>query len=58
MTTSFPGFPHTVGFLGYYQKSIFQTFPVPPWVWLSFPMLWEISEKTHAFDEVCHEMGI
>ena len=48
MSTNFPGSPHTMGFLGYYQEPISQTFPIR-WVWLLFPMLWEINEKTHAF---------
>ena len=48
MSTNFPGFSHRMGFLGFYRERIFQTFPIR-WVWLSFPMLWEINEKTHAF---------
>ena len=48
MSTNFPGFSHRMGFLGFYWERIFQTFPIR-WVWLSFPMLWEINEKTHAF---------
>ena len=48
MSTNFPDSPHTMGFVGYVQEPISQTFPIR-WVWLSFPMLWEIYEKTHAF---------
>ena len=48
MNTNFPGSPHTVGFVGYFRDSISQSFPIR-WVRLSFPMLWEITDKTHAF---------
>ena len=48
MSTNFPGSPHTTGFEGYFREPISQTFPIR-WVWLSFPMLWEINEKTHVF---------
>ena len=47
MSTNFPGFPQTVGFVGYFRETTSQTFPIQ-WVWLSLPMLWEINEKTHA----------
>ena len=49
MSTNLPGFPHAVGFVGYFREAISQTFPIR-WIWLSFPMLWEINEEqTHAF---------
>ena len=48
MSTNFPGFPHTVGFVEYYQEPISQAFPIK-WVRLSFPKLWKIDEKTCAF---------
>ena len=48
ISINLPGFQHTMGFLGYYREPIFQTFPIR-WVRLSFAMLWEINEKTHAF---------
>ena len=48
MSTNFPGSPHTVGFVGFSQKSIFQAFLIR-WVFLLFPMPWEIDEKTHTF---------
>ena len=47
MSINFPGSPHTMDFLGYSRETISQAFLIP-WVWLSFPMLWEIDEKTHA----------
>ena len=43
-----PGLAYTMGFVGYYQESIPQAFPIQ-WVWLSFPMLLENDKKTHAF---------
>ena len=48
MSTSFPGPPHTMGFVGYSRELISQTFPIR-WNWLSFAMLWETNENTHAF---------
>ena len=48
MSINLPGFPHTVGFVGYFREAISQTLPIR-WVWLSFPMLWEINELAHAF---------
>ena len=53
MSNNFPGSPHTMGFVEYSWEPISQAFPIL-WVLLSFPMLWEIDEKTHAFpwDEV------
>ena len=48
MSTNFPVFPHVIGFVGYFPEPISQTFSIPCF-WLSFPMLWEINEKTHAF---------
>ena len=48
MSTNSPGSPRTMSFLGYYWEPILQTFPIRC-VWSSFPMLWEINEKTHAF---------
>ena len=61
MGTNLPSSPHAMSFVGYFWEPISQTFPIR-WFWLSFPRLWEINEKTHAFpnpsDEVYHEMGI
>ena len=48
MSTNFPGSPHTMGFAEYYWEPISQSFPIQ-WFWLSFPVLQEIDEKTHAF---------
>ena len=48
MSINFSGFQYTMGFLGYYREPIFHTFSIR-WVRLSFPMLWEINEKTHSF---------
>ena len=48
MSINFPGSPHAMGFVGYFRESISQTFPIR-WVWLSFPILWPIHEKIHAF---------
>ena len=48
MSTNFPGSPHAKGFVGYFREPISQTFPIP-WLWLSFPRLWEMNGKTHAF---------
>ena len=48
MSTYFPGSPHTMGFAGCYLEPISQAFPISR-VWLSFPTLWEIDEKIHAF---------
>ena len=48
MSTNFPDSPHTMGFVWYYREQISQAFPIG-WVSLSFPMLCEIDEKTHAF---------
>ena len=45
MSTNFPGYPHTMSFVGYFLEPISQTFPIW-WFWLSFLMLWEINEKT------------
>ena len=55
MSTNFPVSPHSMGFVGYYWEPIFQTFLIR-WVWLSFPMLWEIMRKHmyFAFDEAYH----
>ena len=59
MSNNFPGSPHTMGFVEYSWEPISQALPIL-WVLLSFPMLWEIDEKTHAFpcDEVYHRMRI
>ena len=37
MSTSFPGSPHTMGFVGYFRETISQTFSIW-WIWLSFPI--------------------
>ena len=44
----FPRFSTYNGFCGIFLGTNFRDFPI--WlVWLSFPMLWEINEKTNAF---------
>ena len=48
MSSNFPSSTHTMDFAEYYREPISQALPIQ-WVWLSFPMLWEIDEKTHAF---------
>ena len=48
MSTNFSGSPHMMGFVGFYREPVSQTFPIR-WVFLRFPMLWEIDEKIHAF---------
>ena len=48
MSTNFLCSPYTMGFVEYYWEPISQAFPIQ-WVWLSFPVLWEIDEKTHVF---------
>ena len=48
MTTNFPGFRRTMGFLGYYQKSIFQTFPTPHGFGSLFPCYGKLVRK-HVF---------
>ena len=45
MTTNFPGFRRTMGFLGYYQKSIFQTFPTPHGFGSLFPCYGKLVRK-------------
>ena len=53
MSINFPDPPHAMSFLGYSWEPIFQTFPIR-WVWLSFPILWELMRKHIHFpcDEV------
>ena len=48
MSTNFPGSPHTMDFVGFSWKSIFQAFPIR-WVVLLFSILWEIDKKTQSF---------
>ena len=48
MRTNLPDSPHTIGFVGFSWKPISQAFPIW-WVFLPFPMLREIDEKTHGF---------
>ena len=48
VTINFPGSLHTMGFAGLSWESISQNFSIQ-WFFLSFPMLWEIDEKTHTF---------
>ena len=48
MSTSFPDSPHMIGFVGFSREPVSQALPIQ-WVWSSFPMLWEVDEKTHAF---------
>ena len=47
-SANFPGSLHTMGFVEFSQKSIFQAFPIR-WIFLVFPMPWKIDKKTHAF---------
>ena len=48
MSTNFPAFPHTMGFVGFFWEPASQAFPIRL-VFLSSPKLLEIDEKTHAF---------
>ena len=48
MSTNFPAFPHTTGFVGFFREPVSQAFSIRLAL-LSFPMLLEIVEKTHAF---------
>ena len=54
MSTNFPSSPHLMGFAGYYQQPIFQALLIR-WGGLSFPILWETDEKTHACNQVYHK---
>ena len=48
MSINFPVSPHTMGFVRSYREPISQASLIQ-WVWLSFPMIWEIDKKIHAF---------
>ena len=48
MRTNFPGSPNSMDFVGFSLETIFKAFP-NWWIFLPFPMLREIGEKTHAF---------
>ena len=54
MSTDFPSSPRLMGFVGCYRQPISQALLIR-WGWLSFPILWETDEKTHACNEVYHK---